>query len=163
WRKSDENDFVETERVINRKLKVVPEEQTMTVVVNDLIDQFRIDPDVKPCVYKIKEIVVLVTEDHFSQFLIKHVQKVARDKLPAGATVLVVGKVEDDLLKLGGLTVWRFPRDEDGGYAGNPADGAEAIAKLEALRAKGGQYLLLPEPSFWWLEDRKSTRLNSSH
>jgi hypothetical protein len=155
WRKSDENDFVETERVVTRELKVAPEEQTLTVAVNDVIDQFRIDPDVKPCVFKIKEITVLVSEDDFSRFLIPHVQRVARAEVPAGATVLVVGKVEDDLLKLEGRTAWGFPRDEGGGYAGNPADSAEAIARLEALRAKGGRYVLFPEPSFWWLEEYK--------
>jgi hypothetical protein len=48
-----------------------------------------------------------------------------------------------------------LPADKDGEYAGNPADSAEAIAQLEKLRAKGGQFLLFPEPYFWWLEHYK--------
>jgi hypothetical protein len=84
--------------------------------------------------------------------VVKRIQEVVRAKLPPGATVLVVGKGADDLLKLEGRKGWHFPRDKDGDYPGNPADSAEAVAQLEALRAEGGQYLLFPEPSFWWLD-----------
>jgi len=84
--------------------------------------------------------------------VVKRIQEVVRAKLPPDATVLVVSKGDDDLLKFEGRKGWHFPRDKDGGYAGNPADSAEAVAQLEALRAKGGQYLLFPEPAFWWLE-----------
>ena len=39
-------------------------------------------------------------------------------------------------------------------YAGHyPADSSEAITQLEALRAKGAEYLLLPDTAFWWLDD----------
>src|SRR5207302_403595 len=38
-------------------------------------------------------------------------------------------------------------------YAGhNPADGPEAIARVEAVRAKGADYLAFPGTAFWWLE-----------
>jgi len=84
--------------------------------------------------------------------LVKRIREVVRAKLPPDATVLVVSKGDGDLLKFEGRTGWHFPRDKDGGYAGNPADSAEAVAQLEALRAKGGQYLLFPEPAFWWLD-----------
>jgi hypothetical protein len=80
-------------------------------------------------------------------------RQVVRAKLPFGATVLVVSKGDDDLLKFKGRTGWHFPQDEDGAYAGNPADSADAVARLEALRAKGAGYLLFPEPAFWWLEE----------
>jgi hypothetical protein len=56
---------------------------------------------------------------------------------------------------LEGRKGWHFPQTADGEYAGNPADSAEAIAQLEKLRAKGGQFLLFPEPYFWWLEHYK--------
>jgi glycosyltransferase involved in cell wall biosynthesis len=40
-----------------------------------------------------------------------------------------------------------------GEYAGYyPAGSEEAIAHLEALRAKGGEFLLFPATSLWWLE-----------
>jgi hypothetical protein len=73
--------------------------------------------------------------------------------LPGNATVIVVSKGDDRLLELGGPKAWHFPQSEMGDYAGHhPADSAEAIAHLEALRAKGGDYLLFPSTAFWWLE-----------
>ena len=72
--------------------------------------------------------------------------------LPAGATVLVVSKGDDDLLALDGLRAWHFPQTEDGVFAGHyPADSAGAIGHLEALRDKGASFLLIPEPAMWWL------------
>jgi hypothetical protein len=87
--------------------------------------------------------------------VVKRVQEAVRTKLPADATVLVASKGDGDLLKFEGRTGWHFPRDKDGAYDGNPADSTDAVARLEALRAKGGQYLLLPEPAFWYLEHYK--------
>jgi glycosyltransferase involved in cell wall biosynthesis len=73
--------------------------------------------------------------------------------LPKAATVLVVSRGDDALLKLGSCTAWHFPQTPEGLYAGyHPADSAAAIAHLEALRAKGGQYLLFPQTAFWWLD-----------
>ncbi len=38
-------------------------------------------------------------------------------------------------------------------YAGHyPADGTEAIAHLEVLRAEGGNFLFCPSTALWWLE-----------
>jgi hypothetical protein len=73
--------------------------------------------------------------------------------VPAGATVAVVSKGDDDLLDLGpGCTGWHFPRAADGMYAGHyPADAPAAVAHLEELRAEGAQFLLLPATSRWWL------------
>jgi hypothetical protein len=87
--------------------------------------------------------------------LVKRIQEVVRTQLPPGATVLVASKGDDDLLKFDGRTGQHFPQDKDGVYDGNPADGQDAVARLEALRAKGAQFLLLPEPSYWWLEHYK--------
>ncbi|HEX5416461.1 MAG TPA: hypothetical protein VFZ25_12400, partial [Chloroflexota bacterium] len=33
-----------------------------------------------------------------------------------------------------------------------PSDDRAAIAHLEILRAAGSQYLVLPNPAFWWLD-----------
>jgi hypothetical protein len=166
WRRSDRNDFAEEERNSTLDLKPMAEEATLTIQVADVIDQFRIDPDTKPCVFKLTEIVILVPEadyprvrdlykDSAYQRSIQQIGEVVRAKLPADATVLVVTKGDDDLLKFEGRRGWHFPQTADGEYAGNPADSAEAIAQLEKLRAKGGQFLLFPEPYFWWLEEYK--------
>jgi ABC-type multidrug transport system fused ATPase/permease subunit/GT2 family glycosyltransferase/ubiquinone/menaquinone biosynthesis C-methylase UbiE len=77
---------------------------------------------------------------------------VARSLLP-DATVIVVSKGDDELLQLDSRRAWHFPQAEDGVYAGHyPADSAQAIAHLEALRGRGGEFLLFPSTAFWWNE-----------
>ena len=47
----------------------------------------------------------------------------------------------------------------EGQYAGQePADSDEAWSELEAAKAKGTQYLLIPVKSFWWLDDYREFR-----
>jgi ectoine hydroxylase-related dioxygenase (phytanoyl-CoA dioxygenase family) len=83
----------------------------------------------------------------------RRVREVVTATVPAGATVLVVSRSDDELLRFDGREGWHFPRDEHGAWAGHyPADSAEAIAHLEELRAKGAEYLVFPATSFWWLE-----------
>ncbi len=72
--------------------------------------------------------------------------------LPVGATVIVVSEGDDDLLELDDRKGWHFPQTEDGAYADYPANSVAAIAHLEVLRAKGGDYLLFPSSALWWLE-----------
>jgi hypothetical protein len=73
--------------------------------------------------------------------------------IPAGATVLVVSKGDEALLRIQGCTGWHFPRADNGAYAGHhPADSAEAIAHLEALRTQGARYLVFPSTSLWWFD-----------
>jgi glycosyltransferase involved in cell wall biosynthesis len=85
--------------------------------------------------------------------LIRHVREVCGQVLPQGATVLVVSRGDDRLLELGVGRAGHFPQTDSGVYAGHhPANSAEAIAHLEALRVKGGRFLLFPRTSFWWLE-----------
>ena len=73
--------------------------------------------------------------------------------LPAGATVAVISKGDEELINLGEHRGWHFPQGSDGAYANiYPADGAEAVAQLEAIHAKGARFLLIPQPAFWWLE-----------
>jgi len=73
--------------------------------------------------------------------------------LPEDATVLVVDPTGGSLTSLAGRTVWPFPQTGDGACA-SPylADGADAIAQLETLRAKGADFLLVPSTAFWWLD-----------
>jgi hypothetical protein len=86
--------------------------------------------------------------------LVGQIQEVAKAVLPPEATVVVVSKGDEDLLKLGGQRrAWHFPQNEDGVYAGYyPADSAEAIAHLEELLEKGADFLLFPETAYWWLK-----------
>ena len=57
---------------------------------------------------------------------------------------------------LPGRRGWHFPRTGQGAYLGHhPATSTEAIEYLERLRAEGAEYLLIPAPSFWWLEHYK--------
>ena len=75
------------------------------------------------------------------------------DAVPDGATVVVVSRGDEELLELGSRPAWHFPQAEDGAYAGHyPADGSDAIAQLEQLRARGAGFLVLPRTSLWWLE-----------
>jgi glycosyltransferase involved in cell wall biosynthesis len=85
--------------------------------------------------------------------LTARIRELVRTALPPDATVLVVSRGDDELLKLDGRRAWHFPQNEEGVYAGhNPADSDAAIAQLEELRARGGQYLLFPGTALWWLE-----------
>ncbi len=48
---------------------------------------------------------------------------------------------------------WHFPQQEDGSYPGHyPSDSAACIAELERLRARGADFLLIPDTSRWWLQ-----------
>jgi 2OG-Fe(II) oxygenase superfamily len=84
---------------------------------------------------------------------ISRIRETVRRVLPRDATVIVVTKGDAALLDLYGRRAWHFPQDEDGAYAWSyPEDGASVIDQLEALRVRGGQYLLFPAPALWWLE-----------
>ncbi len=87
------------------------------------------------------------------QRLIKRLQNAVERALPLNAKVIVISKGDEDLLKLNGRPAWHFPQNDQGVYAGHyPANSKEAIEHLEALRAKGGDFLVLPSTAFWWLE-----------
>jgi hypothetical protein len=107
----------------------------------------------------------LTTERHGRQMLeatvssryraaIAGISDAVRFLIPDGATVLVISKGDQDLLlSLGNRRAWHFPQSENGGYAGYyPRDSASAIAHLQSLIAKGGEFLLVPNTAFWWLE-----------
>jgi 2-polyprenyl-3-methyl-5-hydroxy-6-metoxy-1,4-benzoquinol methylase len=85
--------------------------------------------------------------------LIRRIQETVQVSVPANATIIVISKGDDHLLELGGRRGWHFPQTTAGVYAGHhPAGSDDAIAHLEELRAKGGEFLLVPAPGFWWLE-----------
>lgn len=87
------------------------------------------------------------------QDVVARIRDVVRNALPQDAKVLVVSRGDDELLKLDGRPALHFPQADSGGYAGHhPADSADAIAQLDALRGDGGEYLLLPSSAYWWLD-----------
>lgn len=85
--------------------------------------------------------------------LISRVRDVVCRAVPADATVVVINKGDEELLKLGGRRALHFPQMPDGRYSGYyPAKSAEAVAQLEALRAKGADFLVVPSAAFWWFD-----------
>jgi hypothetical protein len=85
--------------------------------------------------------------------LVDRVRRFARAWIPAGGRVAVVSKGDDALLALDGVEAVHFPGTPEGGYAGYyPADGADALAQVEQLRARGIRHLLFPATAFWWLD-----------
>ena len=87
------------------------------------------------------------------QQLIRSMREVVHSNLSLDATVIVASGGDDQLLDLYGRRGWHFPQAEDGAYAGyHPAGSTAVIAQLEALRSKGGEFLLFPSTALWWLE-----------
>lgn len=85
--------------------------------------------------------------------VVEQIREVVHRSVPPDATVIVVSRGDEELLKLRGRAAMHFPQNEAGAYAGyHPKDSSEAIAHLEALRAKGGTHLLFPSTAFWWLD-----------
>jgi GT2 family glycosyltransferase len=87
------------------------------------------------------------------QECIRRIREVVRRVVPTGATMIVTSKGDEELLDLYGRQAWHFPQALDGTYSGSyPTDGTAVIAHLEALRARGGDYLIFPAPALWWLD-----------
>jgi hypothetical protein len=85
--------------------------------------------------------------------LIERLRETANAMIPRNATVLVVSRGDEELLRLGPRRALHFPQDEFGRYAGyHPEDSDAAVAVLEDMRARGAEYLLLPSTAFWWLD-----------
>jgi glycosyltransferase involved in cell wall biosynthesis len=84
--------------------------------------------------------------------LIRDVCDVIRQTIPHDASVAVISKGDEALVRSNGHRILHFPSDGDGTYAGYyPSDGRAAVAELEASRERGVQYLVIPKPAFWWL------------
>src|SRR5207247_9302414 len=96
---------------------------------------------------------VLQGEDEEYSALRHRIREAVREWVPADETVLVMSKGDADLVDLYGREAWHFPRQSDGRYAGYyPNRSLSAIAHLEAMRARGASYLMIPETSRWWLD-----------
>jgi GT2 family glycosyltransferase len=67
--------------------------------------------------------------------------------------VIAVCKHEDDLLHVSDRVMGYFPQTDSGACAGfYPSDSLGAMAQLEAVRARGADYLLFPAEALWWLD-----------
>lgn len=85
--------------------------------------------------------------------LVRRIREVVRTALPPEARVAVVSKGDETLLDLYGRDVSHFPQAGDGRYGGYyPKSGLSVVAHLEAVRARGAEYLLLPATALWWLD-----------
>lgn len=85
--------------------------------------------------------------------LAPRIASVVEELTPVGAIVLVVSKGDESLVRFDGRSGWHFPRASTGQYAGHhPLDGRWAVEHLEAQRASGGAYLVLPATYYWWFE-----------
>jgi GT2 family glycosyltransferase len=85
--------------------------------------------------------------------LVEQVQAEVAERIPAGASVLVVSRGDRELVDLDGREGGHFPQDATGGYLGHhPRDSDEAIARLEEMRDGGAEYLVLPSSASWWLD-----------
>jgi GT2 family glycosyltransferase len=89
------------------------------------------------------------------QHMLARIRQIAADRVPDGATVLVVSRGDDELLHLGNARGRHFPSAADGTYLGHhPSDSAAAIRLIaEARRLTGAAFLLLPESARWWLDE----------
>ena len=86
---------------------------------------------------------------HLTRRLMEAIEAV----IPPNATVLMVSRGDEALVRSNGRTVWHFPQAQNGAWAGyHPSDSAEAIAHLERLRANGAKHLVFPATARWWLD-----------
>ncbi len=88
---------------------------------------------------------------YYRQVLDK-VRSLVRANLPAASTALVATYGDDEFLELGVRQALPFPR-ADGGVTTDytSVDSDTAISQLEALRARGAGYLVVPSPAQAWL------------
>jgi len=80
----------------------------------------------------------------------KKIKETVKRVLPADAVITVVSKGDNELLDLGGRSVYPFTQNTNGRAA--PENDRAAIRQLELRRAEGAEYLLLPNTAIWWLE-----------
>jgi glycosyltransferase involved in cell wall biosynthesis len=91
---------------------------------------------------------------------LKHVQDLVNRRIPPEAVVIVINQGDEQFVQLGDRVAWPFPRTEQGDYAGYPVDDDAAITQLEELRACGAEFLIIPYPSYPWLDYYPAFRLH---
>ena len=92
-------------------------------------------------------------KDASYRLLVRRIRELVRTTLPPQSRIAVVSKGDDGLLDLYGRRTSHFPQTADGRYSGYyPKSSLSVIAHLEAVRAQGAEYLLLPATALWWLD-----------
>ena len=93
------------------------------------------------------------------QQVVERIRDTIRETLTGDASVVVISKGDEDLLRLGSVRASHFPQTGNGMYAGyHPADSAAAISDLEMVRAKGASYLVVPSTAYWWFSHYREFR-----
>jgi len=93
--------------------------------------------------------------------LVDRIRSVVRNRVPRQARVLVVGRGDEELVRLFGRQAAHFPQDALGDFAGEyPADDAAAVAALNSLVAAGWNHLVIPATSRWWLDHYREFRIH---
>ena len=59
WKRAGQT-FVEPERMASLRLEPGSQEETLTILIHDTLDEFRFDPDLKPGTFSIRELELLV-------------------------------------------------------------------------------------------------------
>jgi hypothetical protein len=104
---------------------------------------------------RVGEMRALITRLERARYrrLILRIRQIVNRDVPRGATVAVVSRGDEELLRFDRRRGWHFPQTEAGVYAGYyPTDSKEAIAHVEGLRRRGARYLVVPQTAFWWLD-----------
>jgi hypothetical protein len=84
--------------------------------------------------------------------MVREARRAALSVTPFNSTLIVLSGGVDEYLQMEGRTAWHFPQTADGHYSDRLPDTAtRAVNALEALRARGAHYLLIPASAFWWL------------
>jgi ABC-type transport system involved in Fe-S cluster assembly fused permease/ATPase subunit/GT2 family glycosyltransferase len=85
--------------------------------------------------------------------LVESFRGLVEEHVPSGATIVVVSRGDDDLLRLGDRPARHFAAAQDGTYAGHhPGNGAAAVAMLQEHLRNGARFLAVPATASWWLE-----------
>jgi GT2 family glycosyltransferase len=85
--------------------------------------------------------------------LVERIRTAVDTRLDQDAGLVVIHEGDFDLLRVGRRRTWAFPAAELEPLRESwPANAVAAVAHLEALRAEGGDALVVPRTAFWWLE-----------
>ena len=112
--------------------------------------------DVRPSRFADRIRKVATTDASWERMTRRTAETIAHATSPA-ARVAVVDKHDPTILGLSERSGWHFPEHSllPEGY---PSDSAQAIAHLDALRARGATHLVFPSAAYWWLDHYEGLR-----
>lgn len=94
-----------------------------------------------------------IAPDEPGMAVVRRVHERIIETAPEHSRVAIVSKGDPALVSVEGRHVQHFPANESGEYLGyHPRDSDAALALLGAAMDAGVDYLVLPQPSFWWLD-----------